>query len=86
MSLQEKASHSVTGIPRVQAETTQRTLRDLRHHILHHARDVLVLIDIWWRTARERRALARLDDRLLQDIGLTREQAEQEVMRPFWDV
>lgn len=35
---------------------------------------------------RERRALARLDDRALQDIGLTREQAELEANRPIWDV
>lgn len=35
---------------------------------------------------RERRALSRLDDRALSDIGLTREEAELEVNRPIWDV
>jgi len=35
--------------------------------------------------ARQRRALARLDDRLLHDVGLTREQACAEAQRPFWD-
>lgn len=35
--------------------------------------------------ARTRRALARLDDHLLRDIGLSREQAEAETRRRLWD-
>ncbi|SEA52603.1 DUF1127 domain-containing protein [Rubrimonas cliftonensis] len=34
---------------------------------------------------RQRRALAALDARLLADIGLSREDAEAEARRPFWD-
>ena len=34
---------------------------------------------------RSRRALARLDDHLLRDIGLTRAEAEAEVRRGTWD-
>jgi uncharacterized protein YjiS (DUF1127 family) len=34
---------------------------------------------------RSRRALVRLDDHLLRDIGLTRAQAEAEALRPVWD-
>jgi len=33
---------------------------------------------------RQRRALARLDARLLRDIGVTAEQAERESSKPFW--
>ena len=33
---------------------------------------------------RQRRALAALDDRLLQDIGLSRADVERECSRPFW--
>ena len=40
------------------------------------------------RTALERRrqrlALAELDDHLLRDIGLSREQARRESAQPFW--
>jgi uncharacterized protein YjiS (DUF1127 family) len=36
--------------------------------------------------ARSRGRLARLDDHLLQDIGLTRAEAEAEANRPAWDV
>lgn len=35
---------------------------------------------------RSRQELARLDDDLLRDAGLTRDQAAREIARPFWDV
>jgi uncharacterized protein YjiS (DUF1127 family) len=35
---------------------------------------------------RQRHTLARLDDHMLRDIGLTPEQAQSEATRPFWDV
>ena len=35
--------------------------------------------------ARQRRALARLDDRALKDIGVTRQDAQAEAARPLWD-
>ncbi|MBO6868802.1 MAG: DUF1127 domain-containing protein [Thalassococcus sp.] len=38
------------------------------------------------RLARQRRALAALDDHQLRDIGLTPEDARQEAERLFWDV
>jgi len=36
--------------------------------------------------ARERRALTRLDDQQLADIGRTRAEAAREACRPFWDM
>jgi len=36
-------------------------------------------------TRRERQALLTLDDALLRDIGLTREEALAEAARPLWD-
>lgn len=38
----------------------------------------------WRRLARQRAALADLEDYLLEDIGLTREEARREARRPFW--
>ncbi len=35
---------------------------------------------------RQRKALLRLDDTALQDMGLTRKQAELEAKRSLWDV
>ncbi|QGX98838.1 DUF1127 domain-containing protein [Roseovarius faecimaris] len=36
--------------------------------------------------ARQRRALARMDDARLADLGLSREDAMAEAKRPVWDV
>ncbi|MEM1160829.1 MAG: DUF1127 domain-containing protein [Pseudomonadota bacterium] len=36
--------------------------------------------------AKERRALANLDDRTLADIGLNHLQASREASRPIWDL
>lgn len=38
----------------------------------------------WLQRDRDRRALQRLDDRLLRDIGVSRSEIEGEVAKPFW--
>ncbi len=38
----------------------------------------------WSERGRQRRHLARLDDRLLRDIGVSRAEVEAEISRPFW--
>ncbi|WP_170472574.1 DUF1127 domain-containing protein [Ruegeria conchae] len=35
--------------------------------------------------SRQRQKLAQLDDRALEDIGITRSEAEAEASRPMWD-
>jgi uncharacterized protein YjiS (DUF1127 family) len=42
------------------------------------------LLLCWHERARQRRALLRLDDRMLKDIGISRADAEREASRPFW--
>jgi uncharacterized protein YjiS (DUF1127 family) len=42
------------------------------------------LVATWHSRARQREALARLDDRLLGDIGLTREAQIVECSKLFW--
>jgi uncharacterized protein YjiS (DUF1127 family) len=39
----------------------------------------------WQELAKQRRALMRLDDHMLKDIGLSRADAMREAERPFWD-
>ena len=34
--------------------------------------------------ARQRKALANLDDRLLRDVGISRQQVNIEIAKPFW--
>jgi len=36
--------------------------------------------------SRQRQALGDLDDRTLEDLGITRDQAVREARRPLWDV
>jgi uncharacterized protein YjiS (DUF1127 family) len=44
----------------------------------------LARVKQWRRRARERAALAALDDRMLADIGLSRAEAEFFANKPFW--
>jgi uncharacterized protein YjiS (DUF1127 family) len=48
------------------------------------ARAALRLVALWRERARQRHALASLDERLLRDIGITRYDAEHECNKPFW--
>lgn len=47
-------------------------------------RDAWALLRRWCARRRQRYDLGELDDRLLGDIGLTREEAEAERRKPFW--
>jgi len=42
------------------------------------------IVSTWQQRAADRHVLARLDDHLLQDIGLTREAVRRDLMKPFW--
>jgi uncharacterized protein YjiS (DUF1127 family) len=44
----------------------------------------LVTVNLWFTRAGQRRQLAEFDDQRLQDIGITRADAEAEVAKPFW--
>jgi uncharacterized protein YjiS (DUF1127 family) len=45
---------------------------------------VYAIFGEWRRRSRDRASLARLNDRMLADIGLTRADAEYLVNKPFW--
>ena len=45
---------------------------------------VIETILLWMERAEQRRQLARLDDHLLKDIGVTRPEAAREAAKPFW--
>lgn len=46
--------------------------------------DVVGLVGRWQARSDQRRRLATLDERLLSDIGVKREQALNEAEKPFW--
>ncbi len=41
-------------------------------------------VKIWIANSRQRKNLAKLDERMLSDIGYTAEQARVEYSKPFW--
>ncbi len=45
---------------------------------------IATTLRVWSQRVRERRRLGELDDRLLEDIGLTRERGRAEASKPFW--
>lgn len=51
-----------------------------RHHKFGFVAAIFEAIEL----RRQRRALAEMPDHLLKDIGLTREEANQEAQRPIW--
>lgn len=46
--------------------------------------DLYDLFSTWHQRAVTRRELARLDERVLHDIGLSQSDVEVEVSKPFW--
>lgn len=41
-------------------------------------------IKLWKSRSRQRKVLANLDQRLLDDIGLNHQQVQEEIAKPFW--
>ena len=64
-----------------QAATRYRTALD---DLSDAAQSVVATLRAWRQRLRERDQLARLDDRMLSDIGLTRGDAEYLASKPFW--
>lgn len=49
-----------------------------------YAKRGLALFTVWYQRYTQRCALRQLDDRMLIDIGVSREQALAEARKPFW--
>ncbi|MEF3046340.1 DUF1127 domain-containing protein [Pseudotabrizicola sp. L79] len=62
------------------------TLATRRVQSVGSAPRLLTLVRAALAARRQRQFLARLDDRTLMDIGLTRMQASVEAERPLWEV
>ncbi len=62
--------------------------RSQMHRLWHLLRDWLERGFDWYgcrhQALRHRRDLARLDDAMLKDIGLSRADVESEIGKPFW--
>ncbi len=57
-----------------------------RHASMDNASSGLSRWDLFWRRLHTRKALLALTVDQLKDIGLTREQAREEGLKPFWRI
>jgi uncharacterized protein YjiS (DUF1127 family) len=62
----------------------ERSEADLRRAFASLSGRWAYALRIWRDRVRQREALKALDDRLLDDVGLSREQARREISKPFW--
>jgi uncharacterized protein YjiS (DUF1127 family) len=58
--------------------------RALRHSLRQALSRTLALLREWRRRSRDRAELARFDERMLRDIGITRGDVCRELNKPFW--
>jgi len=68
-------------LPRLAQGVRRRVAGPSLRQVLSWVRKML---QQWGRRRRERAELARLDDRMLRDIGITRGDVWREINKPFW--
>lgn len=64
--------------------STQTAQLMIISHGLGRMAKFLSALDLWFRRAHERRELARLSERELNDIGVSWATAVNEIEKPFW--
>jgi uncharacterized protein YjiS (DUF1127 family) len=69
---------------RYNVHETRVILKPRRSFVLGAAVGVFELLAVWRERRRQRFSLARLDDRMLRDIGVTFADVEGEISKPFW--
>ena len=60
------------------------SLKPRRSYVLQAVVGVFEQLAVWQDRRRQRFTLARLDDRMLHDIGLTSADVDRELSKPFW--
>lgn len=78
------STRSAYQMPAFQIGTGHRAAASALEHLREAVDGLFTLLARWNRRVNERRAMRRLDDHLLRDIGIGRLQLEQMAARPFW--
>jgi len=74
-------NHAIVGLPSLGCAAEAAAPRgNIRSPLELYQAELIA----WMARARERNALSDLDDRLLHDIGVSRDAAEREWRKPFW--
>jgi len=66
------------------AGTSRRSPRPAQAQAARLIKRAMEPVLLWRARVRDRGELARLSDRMLRDIGITRQDAEREFRKPFW--
>ncbi len=74
----------MNGLADVELALRQQELQEAGRLAVPLADDAGGRWTLFWRRWRTRRALLELDEAQLKDVGLTRAQALDEALRPFW--
>lgn len=61
-----------------------RCLPNDKGAVINLYKNVLRVFNRWIERAYQRQQLAKLDDRMLKDIGVSRADASNEIAKPFW--
>jgi uncharacterized protein YjiS (DUF1127 family) len=69
---------------RYNVSATRIGLKPRRSYVLGAVVGLFEQLAVWQERRRQRYFLARLDDRMLRDIGLTSVDVQHEVSKPFW--
>ncbi|MEB8432503.1 DUF1127 domain-containing protein [Cocleimonas sp. KMM 6892] len=52
--------------------------------VIQPSKNLFKTLTIWNQRIQQRKHLAKLDDRMLEDIGLNRADVDCEINKPFW--
>jgi uncharacterized protein YjiS (DUF1127 family) len=81
-STKAQLSRTTSRCPGRIPENTQR--QAFRHRLSGFLRGVRATLREWRQRRIGRLELARFDERMLRDIGITRFEADYEINKPFW--
>ena len=76
------STHSI--LPQVSSGTFAHTRHSLRNLLQQAVQATYATLLLWNDRQTQRHHLHELDDRLLRDMGLSKEEVWQEAQKPFW--
>jgi uncharacterized protein YjiS (DUF1127 family) len=77
-------SHYSHASPATGATEAHLSGREFTRALKRLTADVFATVLEWQERARQRRHLLELDDRMLEDIGVTWADVDREIAKPFW--
>ncbi len=76
------STHSI--LPQVSSSALTQPTHALRDLLQRAVEATYATFSLWNDRQMQRNHLRELDDRLLRDMGLSRHDARQEALKPFW--